>query len=280
MKKIIFLEIKKILIRIVCKKGKQMNSFSVIKLLGRGTYSECFLAKDNNGEEFVWKKPIDKTQLSLWLRNCRKEACITSYLSQSNYDVAQVDVSYHKKQWNIKSKLITGIPLKKETLDILSPKERKYVIEALAKFLFDLHSSPINRTKEHFSKPRVYNWKALWEKMIAFKKTYISSRPRNRNIFQQKKFLRKKIKIYGELNFTNNQISMTEDIFKFINKNRYLFHKTGVCYNDFHGGNIFYNPQKKRLGILDFGSCSYHSPLYREFARIYEDYLGKKIRKI
>ena len=256
-----------------------MDSFKKIRLLGRGCSSECFLVQNPQGEEFVWKKPTGGVKLITWLRNCRREACITEHLSQNGYNIAKVQVSYHKKRWTITSKLVTGKPLDPQTLKSLPPKEKKQLIQSFATFLFDLHNLPINRTHEHFSVPRVYNLKAFSEKLFAYKRTYLPTHSKHSNIFRHKRFLKKKAKIYQETEFSPKYIQMTEDILNFIGKNSHVFKEHGVCYIDFHSGNIFYDSDKKILGILDFGACSYSASIYRDFALIYISSFGKKFTR-
>ena len=252
-----------------------------LKVLGEGRCKRAELY-DCRGEKIVILRNRKGATQRRLLRYSRKESGITSRLPELDCNIGSVQVNRKGGKWEISSRYVQGAPLNKTLLDSLSAEKREKLTADFAAFLLALHTLTLDRRDERYADqtvdethPLLYRLGKIFHRIATLKKTYLSfSKPRGIS-FDTRAFERQKREICKRFAWEEADQARLEKVIRTVCAHSDMFSYVGVCFTDFHSSNFVYDEEQARLGVLDFGNCSYKGIIYYEFVTIYT-WLGKE----
>ena len=208
----------------------------------------------------------------------RKESNITHKLPPMRCDIRTVNVCRRQGEWQVIAHYVEGEALSAQLLTTLSQEAKEKLYEDFADFLLTLHALPVSMLDERYADESDtyglgYWLGALCDKLLCYKRTYLSFRRTDKNLYTSLSFKREKARLYEQFDSSPDDREQIESIIRAVSTTPGLYSLQCLCFRDLVTGNIIYDKSTGRLGALDF-TCRYRGHVYGDFVKVYA-WLGK-----
>ncbi|MFV0626416.1 MAG: phosphotransferase [Alphaproteobacteria bacterium] len=218
------------------------DKYKILKSLGHGTSSHGYLVENALKEKFVIKTPAMES-IDAWEQEGEKEISVLEplhHLKNHHYilPLSVLEKSEDGEQYML-STLVRGEALSEKAYQSMDIVEKKNLAQSLAQFMSDLHSSILpSENNENSNLEQFFNDKNVKRKIDKVSR------------LMPKHISEKMSGIFSEFESDNN-----------------LFKYETMCHNDLVKGNLLYDKDSKKLGVIDFGDVD-RNEIYADFGNL------------